>query len=133
MGGCGISWCVTCGVPWHLGQTCAQYQAEMENENILMAMQQQENLQFDDYNHMEMAFQNLYAEKDMDGQWKTCPVCQSIVEKNGGCNHITCVCSIHWCWLCGEIVYGDDLGKHYDIGKCELNEQLLPIDEHIIN
>lgn len=27
---------------------------------------------------------------------KTCPKCYKIVEKNGGCNHMTCVCGQHF-------------------------------------
>ncbi|PRP85297.1 hypothetical protein PROFUN_06899 [Planoprotostelium fungivorum] len=38
--------------------------------------------------------------------WKTvntkeCPKCESPVEKNGGCNHMTCrQCKHEWCWVC---------------------------------
>jgi E3 ubiquitin-protein ligase RNF14 len=32
---------------------------------------------------------------------KPCPNCSTSVEKNGGCNHITCRhCNFEWCWLC---------------------------------
>lgn len=31
---------------------------------------------------------------------KECPKCGKITEKNGGCNHMTCPCGHHWCWLC---------------------------------
>ncbi|NDB60327.1 hypothetical protein EB001_18010 [bacterium] len=31
---------------------------------------------------------------------KTCPVCTIQVYKDGGCNHITCRCGVHWCWTC---------------------------------
>lgn len=32
---------------------------------------------------------------------KKCPKCHANVIKNGGCNHISCVCGCHFCWICG--------------------------------
>ena len=29
-----------------------------------------------------------------------CPYCVSPINKNGGCNHISCVCGEHLCWKC---------------------------------
>ena len=31
---------------------------------------------------------------------KKCPRCNNAVEKNGGCNHMTCRCGHEFCWLC---------------------------------
>jgi ariadne-1 len=32
---------------------------------------------------------------------KECPQCNSTIEKNGGCNHMTCrKCRYEWCWIC---------------------------------
>ncbi|TIB07997.1 hypothetical protein E3P92_03893 [Wallemia ichthyophaga] len=32
---------------------------------------------------------------------KECPRCHSTIEKNGGCNHMTCrKCRHEWCWIC---------------------------------
>jgi ariadne-1 len=31
---------------------------------------------------------------------KECPQCHKAVEKNGGCNHISCTCGAHFCWMC---------------------------------
>ncbi|CAI9093642.1 OLC1v1029191C1 [Oldenlandia corymbosa var. corymbosa] len=33
---------------------------------------------------------------------KPCPKCSKPVEKDGGCNHVRCVCGQSFCWLCGE-------------------------------
>lgn len=38
----------------------------------------------------------------MHTKTKKCPHCQRIVEKGDGCNHMTCICSNHFCWQCGE-------------------------------
>jgi len=39
---------------------------------------------------------------------KKCPKCKNFVEKNGGCNHVTCPgCGVHICWRCmGEFAAG---------------------------
>lgn len=34
--------------------------------------------------------------------WQTCPGCQTIVELNVGCYHMTCRCRVQFCYLCAE-------------------------------
>ncbi|KAF7081713.1 hypothetical protein CFC21_085626 [Triticum aestivum] len=31
---------------------------------------------------------------------KVCPKCRCAIEKNNGCNHMSCPCGHHFCWLC---------------------------------
>ncbi|CAL5383632.1 unnamed protein product [Camellia sinensis] len=33
---------------------------------------------------------------------KPCPYCHKLVEKNGGCNLVTCICGQYFCWLCAR-------------------------------
>ena len=46
---------------------------------------------------------------------KRCPKCKIFIEKNEGCNHMTCKsCKYEWCWLCeGPYSY-----EHFSSGKC---------------
>ena len=47
---------------------------------------------------------------------KRCPYCQMYIEKNEGCNHMTCTyCNYEWCWIC-EQKYDID---HFSSGTCE--------------
>ena len=46
---------------------------------------------------------------------KECPNCFYVIEKNGGCNHMTCQhCKYQWCWICG----GKYTYNHYSSGPC---------------
>ena len=47
---------------------------------------------------------------------KRCPRCKYFIEKNEGCNHITCFnCKYNWCWLCLQ----ECKPHHYDLnGAC---------------
>jgi ariadne-1 len=56
--------------------------------------------------------------------WKTvncreCPKCSVAVEKNGGCNHMTCrQCKYEWCWVCMRSWKG-----HNDFYSCNRFEK----------
>lgn len=39
--------------------------------------------------------------------WKHCPGCQTPIQKEDGCNHMTCVsrgCNTHFCYVCGQLI-----------------------------
>lgn len=63
--------------PWHDGMTCDEYD-------------------------LPRADGELHAcERWIDGHTKTCPKCHAHIEKNEGCDHMTCLkCKHEFCWIC---------------------------------
>jgi hypothetical protein len=49
----------------------------------------------------------------IDQNTKPCPVCNSNVLKDGGCNHMSCTCGAHFCWLCNEQYDINEINNHY--------------------
>ncbi|XP_075249273.1 E3 ubiquitin-protein ligase ariadne-1-like [Convolutriloba macropyga] len=82
---CGKVICFKCGRDWHdplqchlLDKWMLKYTTDSENAHYIVA------------------------------HTKPCPKCKVSIEKNGGCNHMTCkTCSHHFCWICM-----DDWNKH---------------------
>jgi hypothetical protein len=44
---------------------------------------------------------------------RACPSCHSNIEKNDGCNHMSCRCGAHFCWLCNQQYTLDQINAHY--------------------
>jgi hypothetical protein len=68
---CGVFICFECGLLWHAKKKC--------EENI------------------DKEYKNWALGREV----QSCPSCRFEIEKNEGCNHMTCaVCGFQWCWLC---------------------------------
>ncbi|KXZ53617.1 hypothetical protein GPECTOR_6g534 [Gonium pectorale] len=84
-----FGFCLTpdCGqVPWHSGQTCAEYKAGRQGDKEFEAWKRTNT--------------------------KSCPKCGVAIEKNHGCNHMTCAnCRTHFCWKCGK-AFGDSTNTY---------------------
>ncbi|KAL4068098.1 hypothetical protein J3A83DRAFT_4097079 [Scleroderma citrinum] len=49
-------------------------------------------------NTFALQVRNLAAKN----QWQTCPGCKMIVQRNGGCLHMSCRCGVQFCYCCGS-------------------------------
>ena len=47
------------------------------------------------------------------GEARICPQCRNGVQRNGGCNHMTCRCRAEFCYVCGQGYVG---GQYYHPG-----------------
>jgi len=46
--------------------------------------------------------------------WKHCPGCTTPIQKDSGCNHMTCMspgCNTHFCYICGGLIIKSALGQ----------------------
>ena len=84
--------CFNCNCQWHENQTCAEYQ---------------EWKRINDQSDKEF---KTWAQKNT----RPCPKCGSNIEKNRGCNHMTCPCGYQFCWLCMQ-----EYTKDHFKGKCK--------------
>ena len=57
--------------------------------------------------------EKMLYDKYLEKYAKKCPKCSAAIEKNQGCNHMTCtICKTHFCWICCHIA--EDRYKIYD-------------------
>jgi len=90
---CRISLCSHCGLKWHFALTCSQ---ALDEELKIWST---------------------------GTSIKPCPNCQRLIEKNHGCDHMTCLaCKYEWCWLC----LGVCGPNHFKPGHPDACSQYLP-------
>eukprot|EP01016_Furgasonia_blochmanni_P046611 TRINITY_DN6743_c0_g4_i1.p1 TRINITY_DN6743_c0_g4~~TRINITY_DN6743_c0_g4_i1.p1 ORF type:complete len:396 (+),score=44.76 TRINITY_DN6743_c0_g4_i1:42-1190(+) len=71
---CAFKFCLSCNNPPHPDQSCVTF--------------------------LEQQMKGWIASRKV----QMCQKCKSLVEKNEGCNHMTCaICKAEWCWICGAV------------------------------
>ena len=93
---CGSRWCFTCQQDDHAPASCDElqrWQAKCRDDS-------------ETYNWLV-------------SNTKACPKCFTAIEKNGGCNHMTCKkadCKYEFCWVCLG-AWKDHAGSYYSCNK----------------
>ena len=66
--------------------------------------------------HCKIERDELFEKWKNSNLVKRCPNCKYFIEKNDGCNHMTCYnCKYEWCWFCEQ----ECKPGHYEFGgKC---------------
>lgn len=76
---CKQRYCLNCRCQYHAGQTCKEYQISKKFT----------------------ADDQMFVKFVKGMKFKKCPKCKFWVEKNEGCNHMTCRCKKEFCYVCG--------------------------------
>ena len=84
---CQKFYCLKCKTEWHENLTCKEYQKEKKYKE----------------NKDDKINKKKFNEYVKGNRCKQCPKCKRWVEKNKGCDHITCPCGTHFCYRCGEL------------------------------
>ena len=65
--------------------------------------------QYGDYTHDNLScgefaagLQRLTRVPAVPAHMHNCPRCSTLIEKDGGCRHMTCRCGHQFCWICGQ-------------------------------
>jgi hypothetical protein len=76
---CQYRQCTKHNSEWHHGETCAEYDTRRHRARS----------------------DEVAATKKVEEISKKCPSCKVPIEKNDGCDHMTCTrCSFQFCWVC---------------------------------
>jgi hypothetical protein len=128
---CGYVFCRECRKVWHGGSKCEtviqkwldgtpEVREELEKRYVLMCLvlvwlsglvDSLPPCRFG-----SVLFQHALSEEWITKHTKPCPQCRTAIEKNLGCNHMTCKkCGYEWCWLCNATY----TPGHYQRTSCE--------------
>ncbi|XAR49478.1 RNA helicase [Bertholletia excelsa] len=76
-GACRVETCTRCHLEYHPFMSCERYKAMKDDPDL-----------------------SLKEWRQGKDNVKECPVCSYTIEKTEGCNHMTCKCGKHICWVC---------------------------------
>lgn len=85
---CGALTCVNHRIPWHSGLTCDQFDESLR----LPPPGQREREQKQEQDRLQRARDDAASREVVRKDTKACPQCRFDIQKDGGCDHMTCEC-----------------------------------------
>ncbi|XP_057696130.1 E3 ubiquitin-protein ligase RNF14-like isoform X3 [Corythoichthys intestinalis] len=139
---CGFAFCTSCKKAYHGTNDCELLNSHPENDSEQSIADLPRSLEgmkalWEDYasgsKQRRRLLESRYGGKGrfpkledyLSGGWialnsKNCPYCSCKIEKNGGCNIVTCSqCDRHFCWICLTVLSGRTY-QHFQSSECYL-------------
>eukprot|EP00090_Calanus_glacialis_P004158 TRINITY_DN13072_c0_g1_i1.p1 TRINITY_DN13072_c0_g1~~TRINITY_DN13072_c0_g1_i1.p1 ORF type:complete len:850 (+),score=253.12 TRINITY_DN13072_c0_g1_i1:36-2585(+) len=122
---CQLAFCIYCKATYHGVSPCKFKSTEQR-----AILERYNNSTGDEKTFLEKRYgkkqlatmsATLASEDYMASHARQCPHCNAPIEKNEGCNKITCWrCNTHFCWLCGLKLPQVNPYTHFNVqgGKC---------------
>lgn len=94
--------------PGHEPRTCAEQIEQLEKDA-------EAKRKFEEWKVLNESAQRLFEQAIAEKGWKKCPSCGVYIERNQGCDHMTCRnCKCNFCYVCGKY----DKGNPQNRGDC---------------
>ncbi|GAQ78006.1 hypothetical protein KFL_000060730 [Klebsormidium nitens] len=114
---CFFAFCSLCDDATHFGSQCMDAEAQL----AVLRERTRGRLPAEEQKRKEAALLNeILNMKYVEREAKKCPKCGMAIQKDEGCNKMTCWnCSSYFCYKCGKAISGYD---HFNSGACVLFE-----------
>uniref|UniRef100_A0A8C9YXD4 RBR-type E3 ubiquitin transferase n=1 Tax=Sander lucioperca TaxID=283035 RepID=A0A8C9YXD4_SANLU len=125
---CRFAFCVTCKKTYHgtvlCVSVCVSEGLRALLDDYASGSNKRQSLLESRYgqSRMQNTMEDLLSESWIDSNSKYCPHCFCRIEKNRGCNMMTCSqCGQSFCWACLSRL-GNDSGRHFFDTPCSLHQ-----------
>lgn len=100
-----LSWCPTpsCQYGFEISKVCNKFSCPICLKHYCLKCRTEcHDGKSCDENKSKTDLDKQFLELARSTKMKQCPKCKHWIEKNEGCNHMTCICKYEFCYVCGE-------------------------------